>query len=245
MDLRDTTVRDWEKFARYYEQLKEPARTPISLESLDLRADQHAHNIRQVLQQATPDEVDYWGYWYHQASDECRKLAERHNVSLPLAAAVTAALSPGNKWWINIRIADQLLTFWEAGALERMPKLSAYPISLQKAIKILDAYKKTGKVDTTEIDTPKVGIFYNSLVDPEGVDRDIVLDGHAINIARGIKRGLKGVRTPAREERRAIEMAYKRVADEFALTVQAVQAITWFIWRFVKGDKAKAAVDGV
>lgn len=234
MDLRDQTVREWEKFSRYYEQLKEPDRTPISLDALGMQPNQHAHNIRAVLQQATPDEVDYWAYWYHQASDECAKLARRHKISLPMAAAVTAALSPGNKWWINIRIADQLITFWESGALKRMPKLSAYPSNIQKSIDMLDHYKQTGTVDTAKIDTPKVGVFYKSLVDPEGVDREIVLDGHSINIARADKRSLKGIRAPTKQERKAIVDAYEEVAQEFDLTVQAVQAITWFIWRFVK-----------
>src|SRR5690606_28028464 len=81
---------------------------------------------------------------------------------------------------------------------------------------------------------PKVTVFYHSLLNPDRVERELVLDGHAINVWRGIKTPLQNLRQPTKEERKAIIQDYKKVADLVGLTPQQLQAVTWFIWKAVK-----------
>ena len=118
------------------------------------------------------------------------------------------------------------------------PHPAGYPDNLKKAVRILNG------ADPEEVVTgPKVKIFYQSLLDPDFVKDRLVLDGHAINIWRGEKRPLKGLKTPAEgsPERARMEADYKRAAEASGLSVQAVQAITWFVWKSVKNPKTAAS----
>ena len=73
--------------------------------------------------------------------------------------------------------------FWE--------KNPSYKMNVNKAIKLL----KTG--DISLVRGPKVTVFFYSLLDPKKVERDLVLDGHAINVWRGVKVPLKNLKQPS------------------------------------------------
>ena len=105
-------------------------------------------------------------------------------------------------------------------------KMSAYPENARKARDILI----TGRVEE-HLRGPKVTVFYHSLMDPSSTKSHMVLDGHAINIWRGVKVPLKGLRTPSEDEREAMLRDYARAAADSGLDVQEVQAITWFLWK--------------
>ena len=117
----------------------------------------------------------------------------------------------------------------EAPSTFKYRNVPAYPSNTEKARAIL----VTGIIEDY-LSGPKVTVFYDSLVHPEHTADHMVLDGHAINIWRGEKVPLKGLRSPSPSEREQMVADYKRAADDTGLSVQEVQAITWFLWKTAK-----------
>ncbi len=199
--------------------IKEPKRTEkIDLAKIpDWEEGGGDNNIMNLLKQATQEEIDFWGKWYHKAHDHVLALAAQYNQDPQIVAAVCAVLSPGNTWAMNIRAAKDVL--------DGRDKTNAYPANIIKAQKILR------NKDVSFVSGPKVSIFYQSLLDPSSVDKQLVLDSHAINLWRGKKLSLKQTSQPTTEERAQMIADYKRAAADTDLTVQAVQAITWYLWK--------------
>jgi hypothetical protein len=214
------------------------------------------NNIMALLKTASPEEIDYWRNWYANARQDVQALAVKYNEPFDLVAATVAVLSPGNNWKSNLRAAENLLLEVHdggKGAVGSGPKkdksydtsdihrqiaeeeapvnvryrnIAAYPANAEKARNILI----TGNV-ADHLTGPKVTIFYDSLVHPEHARDHMVLDGHAINIWRGVRVPLKGLKSPTDAERAAMISDYKRAAADTGLSVQEVQAITWFLWK--------------
>jgi hypothetical protein len=101
--------------------------------------------------------------------------------------------------------------------------------------------------EAPSITGPKVTVFYESLANPQEVERNIVTDSHAINIWLGKKKALKD--TPAAPEgsalRKAIEDDYKKAASKLGLPVQHLQAITWYIWKYTQSREKATAVEEI
>lgn len=215
------------------------------------------NNIMSLLKSATPAEVDYWRNWYGNARKDVEALAAKYGEPFELVAAVVAVLSPGNKWVSNLRAAETILLevhgepdaavaprkgkgggtsdIYRDFIAEEFPSnvpyrdVSAYPDNARKARDIL----VTGNIGQS-LSGPKVTVFYDSLVHPEWARDRMVLDGHAINIWRGVKVPLKGLTAPSKEERAAMLADYRRAAADSGLSVQEVQAITWFLWKTIE-----------
>ena len=109
------------------------------------------------------------------------------------------------------------------------PPVAGYPDSVKKAIDILETNDPTAYVTG-----PKVTVFFESLVDPEKMREHLTLDGHAINIWRGEKKPLKGLKQPTARERPAMEADYAKAAAELGMSVQGLQALTWYIWKMTQ-----------
>ena len=200
-------------------KIQEPKRpNALPMDKLGLKASGGVENIKAVYNQATPEEKEYWGRWYHNAKADVEELASQFGLPFPVMAAIVAVLSPGNKWNGNLLAAEKLL--------KGDAKINAYPRQAARALQIL----KTG--DTKLVTGPKVTVFYKSLMDPASVEKDMVLDGHAINIWRGEKAALKGLRNPSTKERAQMVADYQKAAEELGVPVQAVQATTWYIWKY-------------
>ena len=199
-------------------KITEPKRSGLSLDQLGLESHGGVKNIIKVYNQATPEEKDYWGRWYHNAKTDVQELAVQFNLPFPVVAGIVAVLSPGNKWSMNLLAAEKLL--------QGQPKINAYPRQVQRAQRILE----TG--DTGLVSGPKVTVFFNSLMNPKLVEKDMVLDGHAINIWRGEKVALKVLSNPNAKERAQMVQDYQMAANELGVPVQAVQAVTWYIWKY-------------
>jgi hypothetical protein len=208
-----------------FEAIIEPKRTnPKTISQLGIQLDKGVDNIKAVYNEALPEEKDYWGRWYHNAKEDVKEIADRYEINFPIMAAVTAVLSPGNKWLGNLLAAERVVKKFKDPALEI--KINSYPRNIHKALQIL----QTG--DLGLVTGPKVSVFFKSLVDPDSVAHDLVLDSHAINIWRGIKRNIKQTEQPSMETRQKMVSDYKAVASELGIPVQALQAITWYIWKY-------------
>ena len=199
-------------------KIKEPKRSGLAVDQLGLKPGGGVHNIVTVYNQATPEEKEYWGKWYHNAKSDVEDLALAFKLPFPVAAAIVAVLSPGNKWNGNLSAAEKLLRGEE--------KINAYPRQVLRAKEILK------KGDTKLVTGPKVTVFFKSLMDPSSVEKDMVLDGHAINIWRGAKENLKGLKNPSTKERAQMIQDYQEAAKQLGVPVQAVQATTWYIWKY-------------
>lgn len=199
-------------------KIKEPKRSGLAVDQLGLKPGGGVHNIVTVYNQATPEEKEYWGKWYHNAKADVEDIAQAFKLPFPVAAAIVAVLSPGNKWNSNLVAAEKLLRGEE--------KINAYPRQVLRAKEILK------KGDTKLVTGPKVTVFFKSLMDPSSVEKDMVLDGHAINIWRGAKENLKGLKNPSTKERAQMIRDYQEAAKQLGVPVQAVQATTWYIWKY-------------
>lgn len=193
------------------------------------------NNIKSVYNEATEEEKDFWGRWYHHAKQDVQELANTYEINFPVMAAVVAVLSPGNKWVANLLAAEKVVQKFKDPNLEI--KINAYPKNVNKALKILE----TGNIGELNllgfVTGPKVSVFFKSLLNPDTVGagdepNDLVLDSHAINIWRGIKRAIKQTEKPSIETRQKMVNDYKTVASELGITVQSLQAITWYIWKY-------------
>lgn len=228
LNLMPRLLQEWQKVEPMFRQLRGTQRAPVRLSDLSLKPDGGVQNIIKVWNTATAAEQDYWSDWYLDAHHVVQEIAERHQLPIPVVAAVVAILSPGNLWWINVRIADKLILFWKNKALSLLGKLSAYPFNVRKAIGVLE-----GADPAQAIGSPKVGVFYDSLVDPIGTAEHLTLDGHAINIWSGYKVPLNQVRRLNEALRRKIESDYTKAAQQLGVSAQALQVLTWYVWRSV------------
>jgi len=229
----------------YHTNIDETPRDVPPLDVSDLFKDieEMKARILAVVALATPEEIEFWSRWYFLARDDVRQIAQKYNLSFPNVAAAAAALSPGSKWTLNLQALERIIRVWlmlQQGLLTEgdipLAKIPAYPKNIQKAISLLE-YDGTPPAEAISKDGPKVQAFYLSLLDPRINEERLVLDGHAINIARGERLGLKGLRAPTIKEREAMLTAYTEAADELGIKVQALQALTWFIWKvYVKGE---------
>jgi hypothetical protein len=217
--------------------VNEPKREKIPLTKLNLFKNEGYHNILSVLKKATKEDIDYWGYWYKHASQHVDNLAALYDIPKPLAAGVVAVLSPNMSWKLNLLAAKRVMDNWKHKNGDESypfwPKIPAYNTNVSKAMEILE----TG--DLGIVSGPKVTVFYESLLDPDKISHDVVLDGHAINIWRGDKKALHNMKQPTKGERIAMVQDYKKVAEITGLSPQAIQAITWVIWRYTHDDLPK------
>ena len=198
---------------------------------LGLRYRAGVRNIKAVYGAATQAERDYWGHWYYAAHHDVKALASVHGIDHGVAAAVVATLSPGSKWTHNLAVADEVITRWKAG--RPLTGLASYPDNIVKARRILDT-------NSTTVTGPKVSVFHQSLLDPKSVAHRTVVDGHAINILYGRKVSLKEAPSIGKAERAKIEAAYRQAADELRISPQALQATTWYVWKYTSaGPKPK------
>ncbi len=228
--MEKSTLREFLEAAALDElsKITEPKRSGLPVDQLGLKPGGGVHNIITVYNQATPEEKEYWGKWYHNAKSDVEDLAKTFNLPFPVAAAIVAVLSPGNKWNSNLVAAEKLLKGEE--------KINAYPRQAERARNILK------KGDTKLVSGPKVTVFFKSLMDPASVEKDMVLDGHAINIWRGAKENLKGLKNPSTKERAQMIQDYNKAAELLGVPVQAVQATTWYIWKYT-GKSAPLPVE--
>lgn len=166
--------------------------------------------------------------WYYEESARCADWAGRHGVTLDQAAGAAAVISPGMRWE-NV--------FSHLTALQRNPhhKVPTYSREfVERALRIL-----SGKVPADSVVSgPKVTAFYRLLATAGRAD-DVVIDGHAWNIATDnavVFRRRPGYAPPEssrvtdKRYRLAVE-AYREAGEVLGERAHAVQATCWVHWR--------------
>lgn len=123
--------------------------------------------------------------------------------------------------------------------------IASYGDNIKKALIVL----LTG--NTRVIQTRKVWVFYRGLVDPDGVQTEIedgsidektrkmlnrktTVDGHAINVWRGFKQPLDSLASVPEALFDQIERDYQEASRITGLSTRAVQAITWYVWKYTE-----------
>jgi hypothetical protein len=272
----------------------------------DMDVETARKNILAVYGLLDEPEKDFWANWYERAQRDVQALASDLQVPFPLMAAVTAILSPGNKWGSNLRAAaravqlaekvmgspdrqeiertvealkaeqasikiklqqlnqqvrkdpsvqpkidelkGRLLQIFDHGkgllpdqikrygdlARKHQHLISGYPANIRKAIFVIESEDPSKWVTG-----PKVSRFYEAIVNPKKLESEMVLDGHAVNIAAGIRQSLKLAGPTEGPRRERMLEAYAKAADDIKISTRSLQACTWAAFqslRITKGD---------
>jgi len=203
-----------------------------------LSMDEMIANIISIWKLSTPQEKRDGVVWYVDAHKECQQMSEDFGVSDYLAAGVVSALSPNNKWAINVRNARDLIYNFIQGEDINAFKVSTYPMNKVKAWEIMqenhDYESMKGKLNGQ-----KTTCFYENIM---GEDTCTV-DGHARNIAYMERVTLTSDKSAVgKVEYREIQQAYMTAAKKLRYQNKRVksyelQAVTWVAWRRMHGIK--------
>lgn len=148
--------------------------------------------------------------WYYRARDIVEGMSADYGVTVEVAAAVLAVLSPNVRWSTNVSAARAMLDAWYNG--EPQPTVAGYPANRNKAWAIL------GTGDTSRLSGPKVEAFAANL---RGDLEYVTLDMWAYRAV-----GVDPERVP-RGVRDNVVKGYCRAAAQIGVPVAVFQAIIW------------------
>lgn len=193
-------------------------------------------NIIKIYDMATPEEKRDGVVWYAVALADCNRIAIDNGVPLHIVVGVCAALSPNNKWDRNIvNTSDMVQAFINGEDMDSF-KVSTYHAMKRKAWGILEAMPSSDEEVMTMLNGQKIISFFRNIM---GHDTCTV-DGHARNIAYGVREGLTGSISIGKKEYAILQEEYvkagkKKRINGRALKAFEMQAITWVVWRRIHG----------
>jgi len=193
-------------------------------------------NIINIYNMATPEEKRDGVVWYAVALSDCNRIAIDNGVPLHIVVGVCAALSPNNKWDRNIvNTSDMVQAFINGEDMDSF-KVSTYHAMKRKAWGILEAMPDSDEEVMTMLNGQKIISFFRNIM---GHDT-CTIDGHARNIAYGVREGLTGSISIGKKEYATLQDEYvkagkKKRINGRALKAFEMQAITWVVWRRIHG----------
>ena len=189
---------------------------------------QHVRNILKVYRRATSEDVANGLEWYDRAKRYASIISNLSGVNLNTVVGVMAALSPNNRWERNCRDTHVMCTFWRSGHDLSDFKVSCYNTMKQKAWSILEDDLTDDTDILTRLNGQKIRSFYSNI---RGLD-EVTIDGHAYNIALGIRQGLTSDKTNmGKKLYRDMQSAYVKAAKRVGVKPHELQAITWTTWK--------------
>ena len=193
-------------------------------------------NIIKIYDMATPEEKRDGVVWYAVALADCNRIAIDNGVPLHIVVGVCAALSPNNKWDRNIVNTSDMVQAFISGEDMDSFKVSTYHAMKRKAWGILEAMPSSDEEVMTMLNGQKIISFFRNIM---GHDTCTV-DGHARNIAYGVREGLTGSISIGKKEYAILQEEYvkagkKKRINGRALKAFEMQAITWVVWRRIHG----------
>jgi len=189
-------------------------------------------NIIAIRKKAKPEDVAHGIAWYAEAYEECRVMADKFSLPINVVTGVVAALSPNNRWSINLTNADDLIQAWCDGRTADDVSCSTYHAMKQKAWSILEAMPDHDETKRM-LNGKKIVCFYENIMG----DDTCTIDGHARNIAYNERVVLTDGKTSiGAKEYRNLQEAYRIAASRCRvngrkLKAYELQAITWVTWR--------------
>lgn len=195
-------------------------------------------NIVAIYRLATPEEKRDGVVWYAQALAECSRIALDYEVPLHIVVGVCAALSPNNKWERNIINTRDMVQAYTGGKFINNFKVSTYHTMKQKAWRILAKMPETEAEVITMLNGQKIISFFQNIMGYDGC----TIDGHARNIAYGVREGLTGSISIGKKEYATLQAEYVKAGKKVRLNGRALkafemQAITWVAWRRIHNIK--------
>ena len=198
-------------------------------------------NIIACRRRAKPQDVAHGIAWYAEAYEECRTIADEYSLPVYIVVGVVAALSPNNRWSINITNARDLIDAFVNGRDMDSVSVCTYSAMKRKAWSILeDRPVRLVEHDTVIVDETKerlngrkIVCFYENIM---GEDT-CTIDGHARNIAYNERVNLTDNKTNIGVKEYAnLQEAYRQAAKRCTVNgrkfkAYELQAVTWVTWR--------------
>lgn len=203
-----------------------------------LSMDEMIANIISIWKLSTPQEKRDGIVWYIDANKECQQMSIDFGIPDFLAAGVVSALSPNNKWEINVRNARDLIDHHIRGEDMDAFKVSTYTQNKLKAWEIMQENHDYDSMKV-KLNGQKTTCFYENIM---GEDT-CTIDGHARNIAYMERVNLTSDKSAVgKVEYRELQEAYRQAAKKLRyqnkrLKAYELQAVTWVAWRRIQGIK--------
>ena len=189
---------------------------------------QHVRNILKVYRRATPEDIANGLEWYDRAKRYASIISNLSGVNLNTVVGVMAALSPNNRWERNVKDTERMCQAWVNGEDLSDFKVSCYNTMKQKAWSILEDDLTDDDDILTRLNGQKIRSFYSNI---RGLT-EVTIDGHAYNIALGIRQGLTSDKTNmGKKLYREMQSAYVKAAKRVGVKPHELQAITWTTWK--------------
>ena len=184
-------------------------------------------NILQVYKQCTDDEIAHGMRWYAEAKEKAYVICDQYELPLHVVVGVIAALSPTNKWNMNLRNAEDMCRIFTDGGYVEDCKPSTYKTMRDKAWSILKSMPDTKTEVATILNGLKITDFFWCIMG----DDTCVIDGHAWCIANYDRRKLQDVPNIGKKLRQELQEAYVLAAVEHGMKAYQMQAATWVAWK--------------
>ena len=189
---------------------------------------QHVRNILKVYRRATTDDIANGYKWYDEAKTYASIISGLSGVKLNTVIGVMAALSPNNKWERNIADCERMCWAWVKGDDLSDFKVSCYNTMKLKAWSILEDNLVSDDEILDRLNGQKIRSFYSNI---RGLD-EVTIDGHALNIALGVRQGLTTDKTNmSKKVYKQMQDVYVRAAKRVDIKPHILQAITWTTWK--------------
>jgi hypothetical protein len=189
---------------------------------------QYVRNILKVYRRSTIDDIADGVEWYARAQRMAQSISAATGLHINTVIGVMAALSPNNRWEYNVRNAyDMCTNYIDGGDIDDF-KVSTYGNNKRKAWSMLEDNLVDDDDILTRLNGQKTRSFYSNI---RGLD-EVTIDGHALNIARGVRINLTDDQTNiGKRLYRELQAAYVRAAKRVGIQPHELQAITWTTWR--------------
>ena len=146
-------------------------------------------NILKVYRKITTDDIANGVEWYDEL-ETYSIISLLSGVKLNTVIGVMAALSPNNKWERNVQDCQRMCKAWVIGDDLDDFKVSCYNTMKLKAWSILEENLTSDDEILDRLNGQKIRSFYSNI---RGLD-EVTIDGHALNIALGVRQGLTTTR---------------------------------------------------
>lgn len=176
----------------------------------------HYYNLATDLQKREGKE------WYKVGHNFCLRVAKENKIDHKTVAAIVSALSPANKWHLNLINAESLIRAYRRGEDPNAVSVTTYNRCKKKAIEILETNAKKLAFTGTNY---KTFCFFHNLAFP--LSNRVTIDRWVIRLLnpRNKALALKGKRYLR------VENEFTKAAKELGILPKELQAIVWIYIR--------------